>query len=101
MECESQPRPPPLRALGRHEPPSTIEIAGHGFRRVEVLKHDSWAASAVYRDGDQWVICKFNRQQAICGLPMGWLGRGLGARERRFLERLAGAGKAPTPRSRS
>ncbi|MCZ2343670.1 MAG: hypothetical protein LC104_18030 [Bacteroidales bacterium] len=84
-----KPRPAILRALGRHEPPTTITVDGRTYHRVEVLKHDSWAATAIYTDDGEPVICKFNRTQSICGIPMRWLGRRLAAREKRFLRRLA------------
>lgn len=84
-----RPRPALLRALGRAEPPEVIEIDGLSYRRVDVFKHDSWAATALYAAGTRRIICKFDRQQSILGLPMRWLGRRLAARERFFLERLA------------
>jgi hypothetical protein len=85
-----RPRPAVLRALGREEPPTSVELDGEIFHRVETLKHDSWAATAVYRSATRTAKCKFNRTQAILLLPMGWLGRLLAARERWFMNRLAG-----------
>ena len=82
-------RPDLLRALGRNEPPRRIEIASGLYRRVDVLKHDSWAATALYRGTNGDVICKFNRVQPIFGLPMSWLGRCLGRREAHALQHLA------------
>lgn len=79
-------RPPLLRALGAGEPPVDIEIRGRRYRRCEIYKHDSWAATALYSGSDgERIICKFNRQQPILGVPMKWLGRRLAARESRFL----------------
>ena len=43
-----RPRPALFRALGRHDPPSEIEVAGDLYRRSSVFKHDSWAATALY-----------------------------------------------------
>lgn len=88
-------RPPLLMALGRAEPPATVEIGGAPYERLDVLKHDSWAATALYSSGGRIVVCKFNRQQAIFGFPMRWLGRRLGAREHALLERLAGVPGIP------
>lgn len=81
-------RPPVLRALGRAEPPERIVVDGWPYTQVEVLKHDSWAATAIYECRGVRIICKFNRVQSIFGLPMRWLGRRLAEREKRFLNRL-------------
>ena len=92
-----RPRPAVFRALGRGEPPPVVEIQGETFCLIELLKHDSWAATAIYESPSRKALCKFNRQQAIFIIPMRWLGRLLAARERGFHDRLAGiAGIAPT-----
>jgi hypothetical protein len=83
-------RPPVLRALGRADPPATIKLDGEAFQLVETLKHDSWAATAVYRSATRTAKCKFNRTQPILILPMRWLGRALADRERWFMRQLAG-----------
>lgn len=88
-------RPAIFRALGRAESPEAVEIGGETFVVSERLKHDSWAATGVYRSATRTVICKFNRQQAILGLPMRWLGRLLAARERGIHARLAGIEGVP------
>ncbi len=93
----SRPRPAMFRALGRAEPPQAIELGGETYRHVETLKHDSWAATAIYRSATRTAKCKFNRTQAISVLPMGWLGRLLAARERWFMDRLAGIEGTPVP----
>lgn len=90
-----KPRPAVLRALGRHEPPVQITVAERCYHLVEVLKHDSWAATAIYDGHDGRIICKFNRVQSIFGIPMRWLGRRLAAREKRFLTRLADVPNIP------
>jgi hypothetical protein len=92
---EVRARPAWLRALGHEEPPVGVEIGGRWFMRREVLKHDSWAATALYEGTGGKVICKFNRRQSLSGLPMGWLGRLLGQREARALRRLAGVAAVP------
>ncbi|MCH5374900.1 MAG: hypothetical protein JJ992_13070 [Planctomycetes bacterium] len=78
------PRPPLFQALGSQAPPERIEIDGvpHELRRV--LKHDSWAATALYAGAGQ-VVCKFNRIQPVFGVPMQWLGKFLARRELRLL----------------
>jgi len=79
-------RPPLFRALGGHEPPAFIEINGRLFKRQQILKHDSWAATARYGDeGGELLACKFNRQYRLFILPMGWLGRSLARRECKVL----------------
>lgn len=76
-----RPRPPFLRALGRREPPSIIEVDGERIELVEVFKHDSWAATALYRGPHGKMVVKFNRQQPLFFVPAGWIGRWLGRRE--------------------
>jgi hypothetical protein len=93
-----KPRPKLFRALGNTEPPPQVEIGGTPYDRVEVLKHDSWAATAVYRSSRETIICKFNRQQRIGPLPMRWLGRRLAARENYLLRRLADLPNVPAYR---
>lgn len=77
-----------FRALGKTDPPEQVEIDGHSYRRVDILKHDSWAATALYQGPRGMVVAKFNRQQSVFGLPMKWLGRRLARRETRMLQRL-------------
>jgi hypothetical protein len=79
-----------LRALGKAEPPESVRVGGCDYRVETVLKHDSWAATALYAGpGGERIICKFNRVQPAFGLPMAWLGRMLAKREAGFLRRLA------------
>jgi hypothetical protein len=72
-----------------------VEIGGAPFRLLEVLKHDSWAATAIYASPTGKALCKFNRRQPILSIPMAWLGRLLAARERHFHTRLAGVVGVP------
>jgi hypothetical protein len=83
-------RPAVLRALGDAEPPGSVRVGGSDHRIETVLKHDSWAATALYAGprGER-IICKFNRVQPAFGMPMAWLGRMLARREAGFLRRLA------------
>ncbi|MFN9368283.1 MAG: hypothetical protein ACK6CT_05885 [Planctomycetia bacterium] len=90
-----RPRPPVFRALGDADPPAQVEIDGEVFRRCEILKHDSWAATGIYASATRRAICKFNRRQSILRLPMAWLGRRLAAREQGFMDRLAGIDGVP------
>ena len=92
-----RPRPPVLRALGADDPPAEIEAGGHAYRRAEILKHDSWAATAIYDGPAGRIVCKFNRRQSAFGLPMRWLGRMLARREGRMLALLADLPNVPNP----
>jgi hypothetical protein len=85
----TKPRPAALRALGAAEPPEYIEIAGLRYKRVEVFKHDMWAATSVYESAHERVVCKFNRQQGVFGLPLKWIGTWLANREAYLLQLLA------------
>ena len=89
-QVKGKPRPPFLRALGRDEPPAELLVDGRALSLLDVLKHDSFAATALYRDqlGCE-VACKFNRIQPILGLPLAWLGNWLGRRETFFYAQLA------------
>jgi hypothetical protein len=88
-ESKGRKRPPILRSLGNAEPPTEVSIDGQAYRLVEIFKHDSWAATALYAQDEHKVVCKFNRQQSLFGFPMRWSGRLLGQREKGFLKRLA------------
>lgn len=88
-------RPAWLRALGGDEPPAEVVIDGIVYRRDEIFKHDSWAATARYRSGDEQIVCKFNRKQSLLGLPGAWVGRWLARREAGFLRRLADTSFVP------
>src|SRR5262245_56065788 len=80
-------RPPILRALGKDDPPNEISVEGQSYRLLEQLKHDSWAATAIYASRRGILVCKFNRKQPIFLIPMGWLGRLLARKESRLLQR--------------
>jgi hypothetical protein len=84
----SRQRPALFRALGTAEPPAEITIDGHHYSRIEIYKHDSWAATALYEGVNGLAIAKFNRQQRIGFIPMRWLGHWLARHERVLLERL-------------
>ena len=90
-----RPRPPLFRALGLQEPPETVDIDGERYVREELLKHDSWAATAIYASTTRRAICKFNREAAALLVPLRWLGRRLATRERWFMERLRGVQGVP------
>jgi hypothetical protein len=85
-----------LRALGNDDPPEGVEVGGTTYRRSEILKHDSWAATAIYgNEAHERIICKFNRTAALFLIPLSWIGRALAAREARFLRQLADVETVP------
>src|SRR5579864_5255993 len=84
-------RPKLFRALGAEDPPAAIELEQRSHRRVAILKHDSWAATAVYADErGHRVACKFNRVNRLLLFPMAWLGRRLARREENVLRLMQG-----------
>jgi hypothetical protein len=83
--------------LGADDLPTQVEIDGETFGLEQVFKHDSWAATAQYASLKRSVVCKFNRQQPIFGLPMRWLGRLLARHEAAVLRRLADLPNVPEP----
>lgn len=88
-------RPAILRALGTQEPPRQVVIGGRAYLFIKSFKHDSWAATALYANGDERIVCKFNRCHPILGLPVRWLGSRLARREARSLEVLADLPQVP------
>jgi hypothetical protein len=92
----ARPRPALFRALGADDPPVEIEVGGRPYRRAEILKHDSWAATALYEGPAGRVVCKFNRRQSLLGVPMAWFGRRLALREAHSLARLADLPNVPS-----
>ena len=92
-----KPRPKLFRALGENEAPERIQVDGKDYVIEESFKHDSWAATAMYRSTDDStrIVCKFNRKQSILGIPMAWLGRSLAERERYFLDQLSDVSAVP------
>lgn len=84
----TRPRPALLRALGKAEPPFEIIIDSHIYQRIEIYKHDSWAATSLYSGKNGLVIAKFNRQQRIGFISMRWLGYWLARHEAAVLSRL-------------
>lgn len=93
----ARPRPPLFRALGAADAPPEVMVDGQRYRQIELFKHDSWAATALYASAAKRIVCKFNRAQPVLGLPMTWLGRCLAEREHRALARLASLPQVPAP----
>lgn len=95
-----RPRSPLFRALGAENPPAQIEINQQCYHLLEIYKHDSWAATAIYAGKTDKIVCKFNRQQSIFGIPMRWLGRWLAQRENKFLQLFADLPSIPPYRGK-
>ncbi|MDR2726663.1 MAG: hypothetical protein LBC10_01560 [Deltaproteobacteria bacterium] len=88
--AQGKPRPPWLRALGRDDPPARLIVDETAWQLANVLKHDSFAATALYRsESGREIACKFNRRQPVLGLPLAWLGNWLARREAFFYAQLA------------
>lgn len=83
----TRPRPDVFRALGPEEPPPSIAVGDAEFGLCKCLKHDSWAATALYRDANgRSLACKLNRKHPLPGgLPTGGLGVWLAGREERVM----------------
>ena len=87
----TRPRPRWLRALGDDAPPDRLEVGGESHRLVELFKHDSWAATALYEGpGGVRRVVKLHRKSSAFGVPLFWVGLGTARRESRILRKLAG-----------
>lgn len=87
--------PPYLLALGRAQPPDEIQVAQRVYRLDHVFKHDFFAFTGRYRGADDAVILKINRRASLWGLPAGWIGRWLAARESAAYKKAAGIDAVP------
>jgi len=94
-QTTGKPRPRLFRALGKRDAPQVIDVLGEQYQLIESLKHDSWAATAIYEGEAGKLICKFNRQQSIFGFPMKWLGRRLARRETKVMQIMADCRQIP------
>lgn len=86
---KSHRRPKLFRALGQQDAPLKIQADGEEFRHERTIKHDSWAATAIYYGEHRRIVCKFNRVEPILFIPCRWLGRWLAGRESAMYRRLA------------
>jgi len=73
--------PPGLLALGRSDPPGSIDVEGNTYRFDRLFKHDFFAATALYVGPAGKVVLKLGRTADILGLPAEWIGRLLARRE--------------------
>jgi hypothetical protein len=90
-------RDPPawLKALGHKDLPETVVCNGATYRRVQVFKHDFFAATGLYEQGGRRAVYKVGRTADFFGFPLAWLGRWLCRREARAYERLGGLDGVP------
>jgi hypothetical protein len=73
-----------LYALPEGHMPARVCCAGAEYVWVETFKHDTFAATGLYRAAappHERVVVKINRVGALFGLPMKWAGRLLARRE--------------------
>lgn len=80
----SEERHPWLKALGRAGPPERILHEGREYRLERVYKHDFFAATALYGQGEERIVLKLGRTASLFGLPLAWLGRMLAEHEARL-----------------
>lgn len=100
LENQSGSRSPAyaMRALGRDDLPREFHLAGKTFRHVRTMKHDFFAATALYEDSadpTRRAVLKISRTADFAGLPLEWIGRWLCRREMRFYSRLADLPNVP------
>ncbi len=75
-----------LRALGRGEPPLTLEVGGNRYTFQRGFKHDFFAATSLYQGDAGKVVLKIGRTAGLFGLPMTWVGRRLMRHEANLFE---------------
>jgi hypothetical protein len=88
-----------LYACGRNGLPGQIIFENNEYRLREVLKHDFFAATALYEFDSQpqateipnpaRIVLKLSRQQHFLGLPLAWLGEILCCHEVSILRQLS------------
>jgi len=91
----TKPTPTWLLALGKKGLPPQVSAADSTYQLSRVFKHDFFAATALYAGPTRKVLVKINRQAAMFGLPLRWIGRILANRECSALVRLAGIPGVP------
>jgi len=91
-----------LLACGRGGPARHMVIEGARYELRGVLKHDFFAATALYeikgrstKQKPGKIVLKTQRQRHFLGIPLSWLGRYLCCREVSILQRLGGLEGVP------
>ncbi len=70
-----------MLALGKNDPPEVVTLDGRAYSFTKLLKHDFFAATAIYTSDQDKAIIKFARQASFFGIPLAWSGRLLANRE--------------------
>ena len=84
VEKNSKPLSAWLLALGHDSLPGQIVVRQKKYKLQKLFKHDFWAASGLYGNGNSQIVLKIYRRQDLLGLPMNWLGRRMAEREISF-----------------
>ena len=85
-----------MRALGKAGLPRSLALSGSIFHLAREVKHDFWAATGFYEDGNgNRVVFKAGRAQDFAGIPLRWIGRWLRDREVRIYSKLRGVERVP------
>lgn len=75
--------------------PRTISCNRELWEHVETFKHDFFAATGVYRNGDRLGVLKLSRVTDVFTVPTRWIGRFLANREAHMYEQLDGTPGIP------
>ena len=85
-----------MRALGRAGLPRTFNLGGRSYTLRRTMKHDFFAATALYGDDSgHLVVLKIGRTTDFAGVPLLSVGRWLCRREMHFYEKLADLPNVP------
>ena len=78
-----------MRALGKSDLPSTIQLGDQIFHLTRTVKHDFFAATGFYDDpSGRRIVLKIGRTVEFAGVPLLWLGKLLRRRELGFYQKL-------------
>lgn len=83
-------------ALGKNDPPQVVTLDQREYTLNKLLKHDFFAATAIYESADGKAIVKFGRQASFFALPLSLFGRLLAWRECTIYTVLADMPEVPT-----
>jgi hypothetical protein len=96
-----------LYACGNNQIPPEIDLDGNTYYLDKILKHDFFAATALYKSKGRArkklphrpakLVLKLNRRQHFFGLPLAWLGQILRNHELSILRRLSSLDQVPHP----
>jgi hypothetical protein len=98
-----------LYACGHEGLPKQIVFGGDTYRLHAALKHDFFAATALYQCPDRLlndktapakIVLKLARKQHLFGVPLAWLGELICSHELAMLRRLRNVRRIPRPLAR-